>query len=225
VINRRLLIIAVGALSCVVSSTRDEAAARGLASKASVSDAWTPTRVRSFVLEVEREMQTLERLQAPHDGRENLVPATVTGTCRGEPITEGIEVAVAIPRIERFVSGKVLPCYVATYLGCTYGRWIARSFSSFYGPDMKPFTRSKVTIIEQTPDRVVADVVEAAMEAVTNGVIGEWDDEISKYVEPTDEELNVYKDVSRYTITRGSDGVWRISDRKPPFKWECRPRA
>jgi hypothetical protein len=37
----------------------------------------------------------------------------------------------------------------------------------------------------------------------------------------TDKEIAKITDSSRYTITRGKDGVWRISDRKPSFKWFC----
>jgi hypothetical protein len=191
------------------------AAARALPAK---SGEWTPERVRAFVLHVESEMERLQELQVLEDRQGK---PSVDGTCHDEPVTDVLKASFVLPRVRGFVTGKALPCYVATYLGCTFGAWIGRSFSSVYMPGNRPFPRSKVTIVEQRADRVVADVVEAAVEEVTNGVIGEWDDAISKYVEHSDELLSQYKEVSRYTITRGTDGVWRISDRKPPFKWEC----
>jgi hypothetical protein len=195
-------------------------AARPTSTKAVAPGPWTPARVRTFVLRAEAEMEKLQSLQFP-EGWDRRAPLDV-GTCHENPIAGVIGKSFALPRLQAVLSASALGCYTATYLGCTVGAWIGRSIDSEYGPGTKPFTRSKVTIVEQTPNRVVADVVEADSEEVFDGVIAEWNDRIGKLVPYTDEELAQYKEVSRYTITLGADGVWRISDRKPPFEWECR---
>jgi hypothetical protein len=194
--------------------------ARPSLAKPAGSEPWTPERVRSLVLHAESEMEALQELNYPVGWSYNSGP--VVGTCYGSPVEGLNKASIIMPRVRGVVTGKALPCYVATYLGCTVNGWIGFTERASHGPGYKPFTRSKVTIVEQSPERVVADIVEASSEEVLHGVIGEWDDAISKYIEHTDAELVPYKQVSRYTITRGADGVWRISDRKPPFEWECR---
>ena len=182
------------------------------------SDEWTPDRVRAFVLRAEVEMLHLasEQLKAK--------PA-FKGTCHGSEVYVAVKKSVAMPRIQGLVTGKALSCYVASYLGCSQGDSIARSNDLIM--IRRPFTRAKVTIIERTTDRVVADVTEASTDDVAFHVdafhldarVVEGDDDSSRPY--TDAEVAAVKDVSRYTITRGSDGVWRISDRKPTFKWIC----
>ncbi len=182
-------------------------------------DAWTPELIRATVIHIEAAMEELQALEAPPVRHGKPIP--IAGTCHGEPLTSVIERSFAMSRARDLLSGKALSCYVANYLGCPVGPWIGKSASSYYTPEMKAFTRSKVTIVEQTEDRVVADVVEADTEQIYNDVLGEWDDANSKYVEFPDEVLARYTNVSRYTLTRAGY-VWRISDRKSPFKWECR---
>jgi len=142
------------------------------------------------------------------------------GMCQGAEVHGGIKKSVAMPRIQAMVTGKALTCYVASYLGCSDGDWIVAS--SRVVNVRGPFTRAKVTIIEQTAERVVADVAEVPVEDLAyltaRVVEGDDDDEGRPY---TDAEVAAVKHRSRYTITRGSDGVWRISDRVPSFKWIC----
>jgi len=176
------------------------------------SDKWTPDRVRAFVLRAEGEMQQLmiEQLKAFKKFH---------GTCHGMEVYAGINKSIAMSRIRAVMAGKALSCYVASYLGCSQGDWIIRGGQCTMV--RRPFTRSKVTIVEQTADRVVADVAEATYDDLDKFVAGialDGDYELRPF---TDAEVDAVKDSSRYTITRGSDGVWRISDRKPSFKWLC----
>ena len=179
-------------------------------------DQWTPDRVRAFVLRAEGEMLHLavEQLKAR---------PSFKGTCHGFDVYVAVKKSVAMPRIQAMVTGKVLSCYVASYLGCSQGDSIARSNHLIM--IRRPFTRAKVTIIEQTADRVVADVTEASTDdlAFLIAQVVEGDSDESRPY--TEAEVAAVKDSSRYTITRGSDGVWRISDRKPSFKWICEESA
>jgi hypothetical protein len=92
----------------------------------------------------------------------------------------------------------------------------------------KPFTHSKVTIIEQTAERVVADVTETTYPQYSScgnycaGVplSGHGDGVVRPF---TDAEVAAVKTSSRFTITLGTDGQWRITDRKPSFEWACTP--
>jgi len=173
------------------------------------ADAWTPERVRAFVLNVEREMEKLQKQQYEADS------PSLAGSCRGYAIGAAIKKSVAMSRIQALMTGKAAACYVGSYLGCEAGEWIGASQGESLGPEEKPFTLSKVTIIEQSPERVVADVNEAAFELVENGVLMDEDP-----WRPA-KDVSWATDKSRYTITRGKDGRWRIADRKPSFAWTC----
>jgi hypothetical protein len=187
---------------------------------------WTPETVRNFVLKVERELGAMQRrlfTVAKLDERKPRV-----GVCYGDQAEAWTKAAEVLPTVRKYVGQPALTCYVATYFGCVIGDSIARAGMALAGaPDMKPFTRSKVTIVEQTQDRVVADVVEADnIEVDSEGVLRRNEDDATEggSREYTDEELATFKHGSRYTITRGTDGSWRVSDRKPTWQWECRPR-
>lgn len=159
---------------------------------------WTSDRVLDFVLGVEREMDKLADLQFRPQGKS----LPLEEAC-GKPSS------AVIPRLKAMFGDKARTCYADTYLRCS-SEWAITV----------PFTLSKVTIVEQTPSKVVADVVEASIEDIRDGVAIEGDGDGGR--RPlTEQEVSGYKDTSRYTITRGKDGVWRISDRKPPFKWDC----
>jgi hypothetical protein len=152
------------------------------------------------------------------------VPPAVSGTCHGENVVAVVKRSEALTRVSGLLQEPALSCYLTTYLGCNVGDWLGVGLSSEWGPETKPFTRSKVTIVEQTDVRVVADVQEIAFEQVEKGIAGDWiaTDHPHPY---TDQELAPYPNTgSRYTISKGADGVWRISDRKPPFAWECKSR-
>jgi hypothetical protein len=176
---------------------------------------WTPERVLAFVLRVERQMDKLssEQFNAEHP--------ELDGECRGYPVGPAIKKSVAVNRLRAFVTREAVDCFVGTYLGCDLGTWIARPVASEVGPDAKPFTGSKVTIVEQTADRVVADVTELAFESVFGGV-GMWRISEDELRPMTATEAAQVKESSRYTITRGKDGVWRVADRKPSFEWVCK---
>jgi hypothetical protein len=175
---------------------------------------WTPDRVLKFVSAIDHGM---ELLYVQQDEREH---PRLTGTCRGFPVEGAVERARVVSLLSPVIGGKALNCYIATYLGCDVKGWIARPMASVVGAALKPFNRSKVTIVEQTPDRVVADVTELPYEEVWEGVATVYlgEDEHRPY---TDAEIAAITDKSRYTLTRGKDGHWRITDRKPSFKWIC----
>jgi hypothetical protein len=166
------------------------------------ADVWTPERVRTFVVKVESEMENLARTESESRRAKNGWGPPLYKTCCGGTPESRIKKSVA--RLRGYLEDEAAACYFSTYLG---GQ----------GPDRKPFNRSKVTIVEQTADRVVADVTELWFEQYFDGeakwYIGE------DHVEPfTEAEIAAVTDSSRYTITRGKDRVWRISDRKPIFR-------
>jgi hypothetical protein len=143
------------------------------------------------------------------------------GSCNGGGIDFAIRKAVVLPRIRALVTGNALGCYAATFLGCDLGEWIGDQIASRHGPSRKPFTLSKVTIVGQTSNRVVADVTETDADDVSDGVAEvQVSEEVSRPI--TEAEAALIKDSSRYTIILGKDGVWRISDRKPSFDWDCK---
>jgi hypothetical protein len=77
------------------------------------------------------------------------------------------------------------------------------------------FAQSKVKIITQEPDRVVAELTEAeSSEVRSDGSLADGS------AGPDDDSLK-----SRYTVVRDGKGVWRISQREPSFDgWECREK-
>src|SRR5262249_52249533 len=110
------------------------------------ADSWTPERVRTFVLQVEREMNNLMEEQGK-------TAAPPPGICHGAEVVRAFKKSEALRRVRSLITGKAVDCYVTTYLGCSNGDWIGRSFASEYGPEMVPYTLSKVTIVTQTTDR------------------------------------------------------------------------
>ncbi len=175
---------------------------------------WTPDRVRTFVLGIH--LETREFLVELHKKRS---PEVMLGNCYdSEGVPALAKKSDILVFLEKRITDPALPCYVATYFGCTVGDWIGSAGVAIHGgSDLEPFTRSRVSIVEQTPDRVVADILEAPMELVIDGVLDR------EQLGPG-EEANINTD-SRYTLSRNDAGVWRISDRKVTFDaWECRPR-
>lgn len=181
----------------------------------------TPERVRDLVLLLEREMDALV------DRELRTYPTHLSGarTCHGTPVDNVIKKADATRSVRSLLQEPALSCYLTTYLGCDLGTWLGIDISpdGRFPVEYKPFSLSKVTIVEQTSDRVTADVQEISFEDVDNGVAGNWTDEEPRPY--TSKDLEKWKlKTSRYTISKGADGVWRISDRKPPFAWECKSR-
>ncbi len=169
---------------------------------------WTADQLLAFVIRTDLQMRAI------YAGEDSLDLDTPV-TCHGAPIARAIEKARVLSQMRSFVSARLVDCYVATYVGCEAGKWVGAPFASFVGPGARPFTLSKVTIVEQTSDRVVADISEAPSDVV--------DDQGVLFVQDTGEpDTNTtVQGVSRYTITREKDGVWRISDRKSNDESYC----
>jgi len=180
---------------------------------ASAGKAWTRQQVLALVFGVDDLMDRLSNqfMNAYHP---------IRGTCGVMPVDSAIEKAVVMPQIHALVTGDAVACYVTSNLGCDAGDWIT---SGLIASIPHAFTRSKVTIVEQTADRVVADVIEGyySQQKQGNHVAVTWDEKHGRDRLLTDAEVNAVKDFSRYTISRGKDGVWRISDRKPSFPLRC----
>jgi hypothetical protein len=119
--------------------------------------------------------------------------------------------------VSKYATGPALQCYLASYFGCTIDEWVWRSGIAEDGVEFLPYEGSAVAIIEQTPDRVVADVFEASRYSLNSR------HQVSREIHP-DGILPEVKTKSRYTLTRDATGRWRIFDRKPNFEWECRVR-
>jgi hypothetical protein len=174
-------------------------------------NAWTPDQVRAFLFKVEDVTDDLiwHQINSFHP---------MAGTCEGSSITYAIKKSEVISQLGGLVSGDALRCYMRTYLGCDIGGRLAMVSHGM----PSAFTRSKVTIIEQTADRLVADVAESYY-AKTNGHVAMAIDSEDTDARPyTDAEVAAVKEFSRYTFTRGKDGVWRISHRTPSVGWLCK---
>ncbi len=140
------------------------------------------------------------------------------GTCFADhPAARSVKLTDARWSVDRFVTGPARQCYLASYFGCTIGDWVARAGLAESGPAFGPHYRSNVVIVEQTADRIIADVSEVDDHLIdsTGDLVSDND---TKLAPPT------YEKTSRYTLTRDTKGHWRIYDRKPNFEWECRVR-
>src|SRR5215218_2147084 len=112
-----------------------------------------------------------------------------------------------VPVLERRLTGRALTCHLASYLGCRLGDLIASAGVSINSPAAVPFQEAKAAIIEQTADRVVAEVGETEYSMVRDG----------KLVPSEGDGVIEHKYRSRYTLVRDAKGVWKISDRVPSF--------
>jgi hypothetical protein len=172
---------------------------------------WTPQTLRKFLVET-----TLMVRNAVTAAYKKYDPDQIAGTCYdGQQATKLVRASEIVPSLSERLEGKALQCYLASYFGCRVGEWLARAGVAQTGPAAVPFTRSKVKIISQTPDRVVAELTEAeTAEVRSDGTLGE------DATGPGDESLK-----SKYTLVRDGKGVWRISLREPSFDdWECREK-
>jgi hypothetical protein len=175
-----------------------------------VAKPWTAARVRTFVLELQRSIDKLV-----DQGHEGMADKKVVGKCYGQDATAFLEAKQVEPVLAARVTGKALPCYLASYFGCRVGDWFALAGVAATTVGKQPFTKSKVTVVEQTADHVVADVREVDGTILTAGAIDTGRGGATN--EPTV--------VTRYEFVRDGKGVWKISDRQVTFKeWECRPR-
>jgi hypothetical protein len=171
--------------------------------------AWTPERVREFVVDTEQLVYKLRSKQLEKHGG-----AQAKGECYGEAAYPLGQISEIVPALETRLTGHALRCYLASYFGCRMGDSVASAGISLDGPRAVSFNESRTTILEQTADRIVAQMSEAPSDMVLLG----------KLTKEADGKTE-HKHSSRYTLTRDAKGVWRISDRIPSFKeWECREK-
>jgi hypothetical protein len=199
-----LLVLTACLSGCWQPATGAEApAAKKSAAPASPSDRWSPERVRGFLLGIQGLIDAdIERARKTYKGSDEI------GECYGESAIRYLKTAEVLPRLQTRLTGRALDCYVASYYGCQIGEWLAVAGVASNGPSHIVYPKSPVKVIQQSADRVVADVTEANYEALAQGSVGRRD-----------------QSHSRYTLTRDSQGVWRVSDRVPAFEqWECRPK-
>jgi hypothetical protein len=180
---------------------------------AAAEPAWTPARLGTFVLETTALANRVVELAYEHFDE-----SQIAGKCWGGPAPRLVKANAVVPLLAQRLEGRALKCYLASYFGCRIGDWLARAGVAQFGPGGVPFNKSRVTIVQQTADRVVADVVEAEATDVSSN--GELDKD--KVGEKSGDDADS-KFKSRYTLAKGADGKWRISDRVPSFEsWECR---
>lgn len=189
------------------------AGARARPEERAPAAAWTTERVRDFVLEthqlIDREVR---RAYKSFDGRKAM------GKCYGEPAKGLIKTAAVLPVLETRIQGKALQCYVASYFGCRVGEWLAVAGVALRGPSHLPYAESTVTLIEQTADKVIAEVTEISSDVLKAGVL-------DKSKIPAGQDLKDLNVQTRYILLRDARGAWRIADREPAAgDWECRLR-
>jgi hypothetical protein len=171
---------------------------------------WTEERVRQFVVETDQQL-----LEARGEADAKNRDARAIGQCYGDDAFPMGKASHFLPLLEGRLTGRALNCYLATYFGCRLGDMIASAGFSRLVPPVIPFFEARAAIIEQSPDRVVAEVGEAEYNMVLKG----------KLVPAQADGKSEYKFKSRYTLTRDAQGVWRIADRVPSFsEWECREK-
>jgi hypothetical protein len=205
-----LVLVALAAACRTEASPTGTAARPSPAAPAGESPAWTPDRIRQFVVETDRLLLAKRgEVMKKHLGDQAM------GQCYGEPAYPMGKASDILPVLESRLTDKALRCYLASYFGCRLGDSIASAGVSLNVPIAAPFQEARAAILEQNADRVVAEVGEAEFNMVPGGKL-----------DPTQADGKselIYK--SRYTLVRDAKGVWRISDRVPSFKeWECRER-
>jgi hypothetical protein len=200
-----LPVLAVVLLGCWQAATgaSEPAAVKQTAAPASPSGRWSPERVRGFLLGIQQLIAAdIERAKKTYKGSDEI------GECYGEAAVRYLKAAEVLPRLQTRLTGRALECYVASYYGCRIGEWLAVAGVASNGPSHIVYQKSSVKIVQQSSDRVVADVTEANYEALAQGNVDRRD-----------------QSHSRYTLIRDAQGVWRVSDRTPAFEqWECRPK-
>jgi len=117
--------------------------------------------------------------------------------------------------LAKYVTGHATQCYQSSYFGCTVGEWIGFAGIASLGVESVAHLESKVVVIEQSADRVVADVSEPPSEYVS--ATGVFDRRL--YAAHGFKDVDKWK--SRYTLVRAANGTWLIADRVPNFQWEC----
>ena len=182
-------------------------------SRAAAGKPLTAAAVRSLLFELHRSIFVLQR-KGHSDAYRAMAETAAGGTCYGGPAKPFMKAADVLPTLQARVTGKALPCFVASYFGCRLGDWLAEAGPAAEGLAYSTYDKSKVTIVEQAPNRVVADVVESDSGDLTDGKI-----DYGRVGGFGSENLVT----TRYELTRDPQGKWLVSDRKVTFKeWECR---
>ena len=197
-------VLAICLLGCWQRATGAEAGAvKPDAAPAAPADRWSSERVRDFLLGIQKLIdEDIVRARKTYKGSDEI------GECYGEAAVRYLKAAEVLPRLQTRLAGRALDCYVASYYGCRIGEWLAVAGVASNGPSHVVYPKSSVKIVQQSADRVIADVTEANYEALAQGSVGRGD-----------------QSHSRYTFSRDAGGVWRVSDRVPAFdQWECRPK-
>jgi hypothetical protein len=162
---------------------------------------WTEADVARFLAKTEDDIRLLRhRLEyAPRRDKR------VLGTCfEGRKARFLVRKDDLVRSLGAWITGPALQCYVASYFGCTIGDDVGvAGLANFDGPLLQAYDGSKVIIVEQTRDRIVAEVAEAS---------------------DPEQDLTDMRSHSRFTLVRDAAGVWRIWDRQTTQEWECRVR-
>jgi hypothetical protein len=173
--------------------------------------AWTADRVRGFVLETHQLMdRQVRNAYKTFDGRKAM------GQCYGEPAKGLVKTAVVLPALEPRLQGKALQCYLSSYFGCRVGDWLAVAGVALRGPSHAPHADSAVKLIEQTTEKVVAEITEVSTDLLRAGVL-------DKSRIPAGQNIKDFNVQTRYILARDAKGAWRIAEREPASgDWECR---
>jgi hypothetical protein len=173
----------------------------------------TAAAVRTLLFDLHRALFLLQR-KGHSEKYQALAKGVPPGTCYGGPATPFMKAADVLPTLEARVTGKALSCFVASYFGCRLGDWLAEAGVAAEGVAYSTYDKSKVTIVEQGPNRAVADVVESDSGDLTDGKI-----DYGRVGGFGQESLVT----TRYELTRSPQGKWLVSARNVTFKeWECR---
>jgi hypothetical protein len=168
--------------------------------------------VRAFLLAAEEAARARKAIAyRSYDGNR------IVGECYEgrEPAVGIVRASEVMPMMEARFTGKALQCFVTTYFGCRVGEWLGRVGDGAQGPAYVVQRSSPVAILEQTPDRIVAAVMEVDRDAV------------GEHGEVSRQRIGLFADIygmARYVLERDDEGVWRIADRQPPPLddwWKC----
>jgi hypothetical protein len=174
------------------------------------AEPWSPERVRQFVLDTDRAL-----LAKRGEVAEKSLDAKTIGECYGGPAYDLAPASDLLPVLRARLTGRAMACYLASYFGCRLGDRIASAGLSLNVPVARAFAEGKAQILEQTADRIVADVPEVEFNAAPSGKLDK-----GQVRDRTEFGLK-----SRYTMIRDAGGTWRISDRVPSYpEWECREK-
>jgi hypothetical protein len=158
---------------------------------------WTEDTLRTRLVQAQLDILQLHHL------KKQPAPAgqLVLGLCGDFPATAGPSAAEVDRLAGRDLAGAALECLVKEYWGCRLGDRIGFDDMQPDEQELVVHTRSKVQILEQTADHVVA-----AADMVP------WSC-VSPALEKDDQECHDPPYMVPYELDRGADGIWRIVTR------------